>query len=690
MSMSRSQRTRNIVKRLRQLAATSFVVAAGTVLSAQLLRADEPTSGIDRSNFDPKVSIAEDFYLHVNGTWLERTEIPADKSNYGSFTALQDDAEAMLLKLVTEMASGTFAEGSDEQKVGDLFRSFTDIEHLNSLGVEPIRPMLDRVNELESPEQISALMAYCAIHQIGSPLAMYVSPDAKQSDRYTVYVTQAGTSLPDRDYYLVDDPKFVEVRQKFVAYVAHVLELSGHSDPQAAAERVLALETRLAEAQWTNVENRDPVKTYNATTRDALISTLTSIDTPSILTEVGLGEQQEFVVRQPSYLESLNKIIAETDLQSWKDYYYFQVVDRFASYLDERFDKAHFEFYDQTLSGIAEAKSREKRGIDLCNGVLGELLGKLYVKERFTPEAKERMGELVANLKKAFEQRIHDNDWMSEGTKIQALEKLAKINTKIGYPDEWRDYSTLKIVPGDLIGNLIRAGEFEYQDNLSRLGKPVDRNEWHMTPQTVNAYYNPLMNEIVFPAAILQPPFFDMNADDAVNYGAIGAVIGHEISHGFDDKGSKYDGDGNLRNWWTAEDRQEFEARAKLLVEQYAGYSPIDGLFLNGELTLGENIGDLGGLNVAYTAYRLSLGDHEAAEIDGMSGDQRFFYGWGQIWRRSYREPELRRRLLVDPHSPSQYRANGIVSNMDAFYEAFEIPEGSPMYRTPETRIRIW
>lgn len=672
------------------MAVASAVLAAGSMTSWSSSCAQELSSGIDQSNFNPGVSIGEDFYLHVNGLWLERTEIPADKSNYGSFSALQDDAESMLLKLVTEMAAGEFPEGSDEQKVGDLFRSFVDVERLNELGVEPIRPMLDRVNELESAEQLSSLIAYCARRQIGSPLAMYVSPDAKQSDRYTVYVTQSGTSLPDRDYYLVDDPKFVEVRAKFVAYVAQVLELSGHPQPQAAAERVLALETRLAQAQWTNVENRDPVKTYNATAREQLISTLVSLDTPSILSEIGLGEQQEFVVRQPSYLEALNGIITETDVQTWKDYYYFQVVDRFASYLDERFDRAHFEFYDQTLSGIAEAKSREKRGIDLCNGVLGEMLGKLYVRERFSPEAKERMTELVANLKRAFEQRIHDNDWMSDGTKIQALEKLAKIDTKIGYPDEWRDYSSLKMTADDLIGNLIRAGEFEYQDNLSRLGKPVDRNEWHMTPQTVNAYYNPLMNEIVFPAAILQPPFFDLNADDAVNYGGIGAVIGHEISHGFDDKGSKYDGDGNLRNWWTTEDRQEFEARAKQLIDQYAAYSPLDGLYLNGELTLGENIGDLGGLNVAYTAYRLSLGEKEAAVIDGMTGDQRFFYGWGQIWRRAYREPELRRRLLVDPHSPSQYRANGIVSNMDAFYEAFEVPAGSPMFRSPEDRIRIW
>ncbi|MEZ6107211.1 MAG: M13 family metallopeptidase [Pirellulaceae bacterium] len=654
------------------------------------VRAEEPGSGIARENFDPAVSIADDFYLHVNGDWLRRTEIPGDKSNYGSFSALQDDAEAMLLQLVTAMATREYPAGSDEQKVGDLFRSFTDTERLDQLGVAPIQPMLDRVLELESHEQLTDLLAYCGARRIGAPFALYVSPDAKQSDRYIVYVTQSGTSLPDRDYYLVDDPKFAEVREKFVAYAAHVMELAGHPDAQAAAERVLALETRLAEAQWTNVENRDPVKTYNAVSRADLVGTLSTIDGDRILNAIGLGEQQEFVVRQPSYLTAVDGILKQTDVDTWRDYFYFQVVDRFAPYLDARFDQAHFDFYDSTLSGIAEQKTREKRGIDLCNGMLGEMLGKLYVRERFSPEAKQRMSELVENLKRAFDQRIRDNEWMSDGTKIQALEKLNKMNTKIGYPDEWRDYSDLSISADDLVGNVIRYTEFEYRDDLDRLGKPVDRNEWHMTPQTVNAYYSPLMNEIVFPAAILQPPFFDMSADDAVNYGAIGAVIGHEISHGFDDKGSKYDGDGNLRNWWTTEDRQEFEARAKQLVDQYSAYSPMDGLYLNGELTLGENIGDLGGLNVAYSAYRISLGDDAAPAIEGMTGNQRFFYGWGQIWRRAYREPELRRRLLVDPHSPSQFRANGIVSNMDAFYEAFDIPAGSPMYRSPEERIRIW
>lgn len=651
---------------------------------------DEPGSGVDRSNFDPQVSLAEDFYLHVNGGWLERTEIPADKSNFGSFTALADDAEAMLQQLVEQLAKQEHTAGSDEQKVADLYRSFMDLERLDAAGIEPLRPWLDQVTALESLEGLPALMAVAARDGIGNPMGFYVNQDAMRSDRYTIYVTQSGTTLPDRDYYLDADPKFEAIRGKFVAYMRDLLTAAGYGDAQGAAERILALETRLAEAQWTKVENRDPVKTYNAVDRAAFVQTLNSIDLNAMLTEAGLAERQEFVVRQPSYFEKLNTILAETPVSTWRDYYTFRVVDAYATALGSQFDDLHFDFHDRTLSGVESPKAREKRGVDVCNMVVGELLGKLYVKERFTPEAKAKMVELVDNLKLAFAERIKGLDWMSEGTKVQALDKLSKFTTKIGYPDKWRDYSKLEITSESLVGNLAAYARFEYEDSLGKLDGPIDRNEWHMTPQTVNAYYNPLMNEIVFPAAILQPPFFDLNADDAVNYGAIGAVIGHELSHGFDDKGSKYDGDGNLRNWWTVEDRQEFDARSKSLIDQYAAYSPIEGLYLNGELTLGENIGDLGGLNVAYKAYRLSLGDREAPMIDGLTGDQRFFYGWGQIWRRKYREQELRKRLLTDPHSPSQYRANGIVSNMDAFYEAFEVPEGSPMYIAPEQRVRIW
>ena len=659
--------------------------------SAQDGEASALKSGVAGDNFDLKTPIREDFYQHVNGGWLEKTEIPSDRSNYGSFSGLADDAEEVLRRLVEETAAkDDAATGSDEQKVGDFYNAYMNTELLEEQGISPIRPHLSRIAKLANKEELVSLMAEAARQGIGNPFGHYVSPDAKKSDQYTVYVSQSGLSMPDRDYYLSDDAKFVETRAKFLAYVEELLAEAGYTNPSEAAKRILELETRIAENHWTKVDSRDPVKGYNPMTREELSGMLKHFPFSNFMDQADIPNQDVFVIRQPSYLEAFDEMFDEVPLDVWKDYYAYRVIDSAAPIMSKSFDELHFQFYNKTLSGIPEQKPRWKRGIDSSNMVLGELLGKLYVKERFTPEAKERMQELVNNLKQAFEVRIKALDWMGPGTKTQALDKLSKISTKIGYPDEWRDYSDLEIVKDDLFGNMTRFAEFEYADMIDKLGKPIDRGEWHMTPQTVNAYYNPLMNEIVFPAAILQPPFFDMKADDAVNYGAIGAVIGHELSHGFDDKGSKYDGDGNLRNWWTVEDRNEFEKRAAQLTEQYNQYSPIAGAYVNGDLTLGENIGDLGGLNVAHTAYRLSLGDDAAPSIDEMSGDQRFFYGWGQIWRRKYRPEELRRRLIVDPHSPSRYRANGIVSNMDIFYDAFDVPAGSPMFIKPDERVRIW
>ncbi|MGC6462341.1 MAG: M13 family metallopeptidase [Pirellulaceae bacterium] len=662
-----------------------------SVVGPTVAEDSELKSGVARENFDDSTPVGEDFYLHVNGSWLERTVIPSDRSNYGSFSGLADDAEEVLRQLVEDTAEmESKAAGSDEQKVGDFYAAYMNTELLQQLGTAPIRSHLQRITNLKNKDELLSIMADAARQGIGNPFGHYVSPDAKNSSQYTVYVSQSGLSMPDRDYYLSNDPKFVETRAKFLAYVEQLLEEADYAEPADAAKRILDVETRIAENHWTKVDARDPVKGYNPLTREQLEGTLEHFPFSKFMNEAGITEQHVFVVRQPSYLEAFDSLFAEIPLDTWKDYYAYRVVDTAAPIMSEAFDKLHFKFYSQALSGIPEQKPRWKRGIDASNMVLGELLGKLYVKERFTPEAKQRMQELVNNLKKAFEVRIRNLDWMGTGTKTQALEKLSKISTKIGYPDEWKNYSELSISPDDLFGNMMRYAEFEYEEMVDKLGKPIDRGEWHMTPQTVNAYYNPLMNEIVFPAAILQPPFFDLKADDAVNYGAIGAVIGHELSHGFDDKGSKYDGDGNLRNWWTVEDRNEFDKRAAKLTEQYGKYSPIAGGYVNGDLTLGENIGDLGGLNVAHTAYRLSLGEEAAPTIDKMTGDQRFFYGWGQIWRRKYRPEELRRRLIVDPHSPSQYRANGIVSNMDVFYDAFEVPQGSPMFIQPESRVRIW
>lgn len=648
-------------------------------------------SGIDKQHFKASVKPSDDFYVHVNGKWLDEFEIPADRSNYGSFTSLADDAEKALRTIIEATAAKEGnAKGSDDQKVGDFYGSFMNRELRNKLGIKPIQSLLDQVASIKDKKELARWMGQVATRHLSNPFANYVNGDAKNSSQYIVYITQSGISLPDRDYYLSDDERYKKIRAAYSEYLVNILKASGHDNPAQGAERVLALETRFAEAHWTKVENRDPNKTYNLLNGDKIAEMIPRFDWATYAKHAGIGEQDNFVVRQPSYLESFGKIYDETPLEVWKDFYYFNVVGQFGSYLNEELDELNFKFFSTTLRGVTEQRPDWKRGISMLNGILGELIGKIYVREYFSPIAKKRMGELVDNLKLAFAKRIDELDWMSLGTKKQARDKLAKFTTKIGYPDEWEDYTKLEIEADDLVGNLLRAGDFQYQDMLDKLGGPIDRGEWHMNPQTVNAYYNPLMNEIVFPAAILQPPFFNLEADDAVNYGAIGAVIGHELSHGFDDKGSQFDGDGNLRNWWTKEDRDEFEGRAAVLVKQYSEYSPVDGMNVNGELTLGENIGDLGGINVAYTAYLLSLEGGEGPTIEGMTGKQRFFLGWGQIWRRKYREEELRNRLLTDSHSPSQYRCNGILSNMDAFYDAYDIPKGSSMYIAPKNRVRIW
>lgn len=668
-------------------------LAFSCAVTATLAADNEKTaaqSGIELEYRSSDIKPSVDFYQYVNDGWLKETQIPADQSNYGSFSELDDEAKAAIRALIEEAAAKNAPVGSESQKVGDFFKSLTNIEHRNSLGMEPIKSLLDPIEKVKSKKQLDQAVARLFRIGLAGPFAAFVSPDARQSDQYTVYVTQSGLTLPDRDYYLVDNPLFKKALVDLEQYIADILAFVQHPNPRQAAKNVLKLETAIARAHWDKVRNRDPEATYNKMTRDELVEALSAFDMPTFLEVTGLGNQKEFVIRQPDYLMACNAMAGVAPLRMWKDYYLFHIIDAFAMDLTEASELRHFQFHQTALSGVEEQKPLWRRGVEASNSILGEVVGKLYVEKHFPPEAKQRMGELVENLKQAFAKRIDGLDWMSPVTKKQAHEKLSKFTTKIGYPDEWKDYSKLMIKPDDLVGNYIRAAEVEHQRELDKLGGPIDRNEWHMTPQTINAYYNPVMNEIVFPAAILQPPFFNLQADDAVNYGGIGAVIGHEISHGFDDKGSQYDGDGNLRKWWSEEDRTEFERRAQQLVDQYNGYKPFDDMSVNGEFTLGENIGDLGGMAVAYEAYRMSLGGKEAPVIDGLTGDQRFFMGWAQVWRRLYREPELRKRLVQDPHSPSQYRANGIVSNMDAFYEAFEVKEGDAMYIAPEKRVRIW
>lgn len=648
-------------------------------------------SGIDVTGFDTSVRPQDDFFRYVNGGWLDRTEIPADKSNYGSFNLLSDKAEKDLLAIIEEAAASDAKPGSDAQKVGDFYASFMDDARVEELGMQPVQPYLDGIMALETHEQVQAHMAEMFRSGVETPVAGFIGADAKNSSQYAVILWQNGLGMPDRDYYLSDEDKFVKLREAYVAHVATMLAKTGHQDPEQAAQDILALETRFAEGHWTRVENRDDNKTYNKIAIADLESELPGFDWTAYLEQVGVaGKIDSVIVSQPSYFKSFAAMFREVPVAIWQDYLRFHTISRFAPLLSREFVDANFDFYGKTLRGIEENRPRWKRGVAAVEGALGEVVGRLYVERHFPPEAKERMIELVDNLLLAFDASIDELEWMGPETKKAAHEKLSKFTVKIGYPDKWKDYSALEVIEGDLVGNVMRSREVEYNRELAKLGKPVDKSEWFMTPQTVNAYYNPTTNEIAFPAAILQPPFFNLEADDAVNYGAIGGVIGHEISHGFDDSGADYDGDGNLRNWFTEQDLAEFNARGKALSAQYSEFSPLEGMFVNGDLTLGENIGDLSGLTVAHKAYRMSLNGEAAPEIDGLTGDQRFFMGWAQVWRRKYREEELVNRLKTDSHSPSEYRANGVVRNMPAFYEAFGVKEGDGMFLAPEKRVDIW
>ncbi len=668
-----------------------LTVHAAAIAIAQNGADPDKVSGIDKTLFSGDVSVGDNFYLYANQKWLESTEIPGDKSNYGIFTLLNDNTQEQVRTLIEAAAMSKAGQGSAAQKVGDLYSSVLDVKARNAAGVEPIAKLLQTVADIDSRRMVAAAMAEVGKYGVDAPLAAYVSVDAKNSEAYTVYVTQSGLTLPDRDYYLEDNDRYEKIREQLVEYIADILRIVEHPDPNKAATEIFQIESKIAKAHWTKTENRDPIKTYNKHTSAEVDQLLGPFAWYAFAEGNEIGLLDAFVIRQPSYLSQFGDVFGDTPIQAWQDYLTFKVIDAYASSLSESIERRHFDFHSTAISGISEQEPLWKRGVNTTGSVVGELVGQLYVERHFAPAAKQRMNELVENLKRAFKKRVGTRDWMGKGTKKQALEKLAMFTTKIGYPDKWKDYTNLTIEPGvPLATNLMASAMFEHHRELNKLGGPIDRDEWHMTPQTINAYYNPTMNEIVFPAAILQPPFFNMSADDAVNYGAIGAVIGHELSHGFDDKGSKYDGKGNLRQWWTQDDRDEFERRAEDLVKQYNQYEPVAGNFVNGKLTLGENIGDLGGLSVAYEAYQLSLQGKQAPVIDGLTGDQRFFLGWSQIWRRLYREPELLRRLIVDPHSPSEYRVNGIVRNMDAWYDAFGIEATDKLYLKPTDRVRIW
>ncbi|MGH8462153.1 MAG: M13 family metallopeptidase [Stenotrophobium sp.] len=648
-------------------------------------------SGIDRSGFDASVRPQDNFYEAVNGAWLKRTAIPADKSSYGTLTELSDNSEREQREIIEAAAADKQRlPDSDEQKIGDYYSAFLDVARVDQLGLQPLQAELARIAAIHSRAEIAQQFAHFAEIGVDAPFGMAVEQDAKDSTRYAVYLGQSGLGLPDRDYYLLDDPKFVELRKQYVAHISRMLALAGDSDADAHARKVFAFEKRLAEKQWSKVETRDADKTYNKYALSELPGLIPDFSWLTYATSAGFAQQPAVIVGEPGYFEGLSKILNTTSLSNLKIYLRWQLLNAYAPYLSKPFVDENFAFYGKALNGVPEDRPRWKRGVSAVNEALGFAVGKLYVARYFPPQNKARMQVLVNNLLEEYRLSIGSLAWMSADTKKKALEKLAKFTTKIGYPDQWRDYSTLRISADDLVGNVIRASRFEFARNAAKLGKPIDRNEWDMTPQTVNAYYNPLMNEIVFPAAILQAPVFDMQADDAANYGAIGAIIGHEIGHGFDDQGSKYDGDGNLKSWWTDADRRNFDTRVKALITQYSAYEPIKGYHVNGALTIGENIGDLGGVSISYLAYQLSLAGKPALVIDGLTGDQRFFMGWAQAWRWKYRDEAMINLVKTNPHSPPQFRCNGVVVNVPAFYGAFDVKPGDGMYRAPQQRVTIW
>jgi len=649
------------------------------------------TSGIELANMDTSVRPQDDFFRYVNGTWLETTEIPADRTNTGVMMDLRDKAREDVRTIIEEVASETDLEpGTDEQKVADLYNSFMDTERIDELGMAPLENLLAEIDSIADKDQLSAFFATLAVNGGGGPFTPYITVDAKDSTRYAAHLWQSGLGLPDRDYYFRDDERSVELRDQYINHIEKMFALAGFDDPAGSAATLMALETELAAFHWTNVENRDSEARYNLYAVDDLGTLGQGLNWQRFLAAADLAGQKDIIINQPSFVEGFNTIFQKTSLDDWKTFLRWNLLNTYANYMDSAIDEQNFDFYGRILEGQEEQRPRWKRGVDVVNGSLGEVVGKVYVARYFPPEAKARMVELVDNLRAAYGEAIADLEWMSPETRAAALVKLDKFNSKVGYPDRWEDYSTLEIVPGDLVGNILRANRFQWQLNTSKLGGPIRKWEWLMNPQTVNAGYMPTMNEITFPAGILQPPFFNLAADDAVNYGAIGVVIGHEMGHGFDDQGSRYDGDGNLNNWWTEKDLDEFQERTGSLVDQFNEFAVFDDLNVNGELTLGENIGDLSGLTIAYRAYQISLDGEEAPVLDGFTGDQRFFLGIGQVWKFKATDEAMRNRVQTDPHSPPEFRVNGPLPNMPEFLAAFDVQEGDGMYLPPEQRVKIW
>jgi len=680
---------------LYSVAAIGFIAGCSQSGAPQGTPAAPPlVSGLDTQYVDDSVRVQDDIYQHVNGKWLASFEIPADKGYYDQFSKIYDDVQKQLHDVVDGVQQSVDAADPDQQKIADLYASFMDEASLEPLGLKPLAPEFARIEALKDRSEIPSLIAHLNAIGVTAPYTPQVHQDAKDATRYVFDLGQDGLGMPDRDYYLLDDAQLKQTRTSYGEHIQKMLTLAGEKNAAQQSHDILALETALAKIQWTKVENRDPVKTYNKVEFARLATLAPGYNWKAYLADSGVqGKIDYLVISQPSYITAFNRLLSQTPLPVWKAYFHWHVLNSYARYLSKNFVDEDFNFSGAALRGVKENEERWKRGVELVDGAIGEGLGKIYVRKYFPPESKARADALVRNMLAAYKADIDKLDWMSPETKQKAQDKLAHFTTKIGYPDKPRDYSKLSLSKDDLVGNVMRANIFEYQRNVNKLGTPIDRAEWGMTAPTVNAYYNPELNEIVFPAAILQPPFFNAKADDAVNYGGIGAVIGHEISHGFDDNGSQYDGNGNLLTppgWFTQADLDHFKAKTHSLVSQYSAYSPVPGYPINGELTLGENIADNSGLAVAYQAYQISLGGKAAPVLDGLSGDQRFYLGFSQIWRGKARDSQAILWIKSDPHSPDRFRGTVTVMNQDAFYAAFGVKEGDKMYLPPEKRVSIW
>ena len=644
--------------------------------------------GIATDNMDESVKPGDNFYKFVNGGWLEATEIPSDRSRYGAFSVLADQSEKRVREII-ENAAKSENPSADEKRIGDFYNAYLDTDRIEAMGLKPIQADLDRIRAAETHKDIMALMTDTRLG-LDSPVSPYVYIDAKKNDEYAVYVTQSGLSLPNRDYYFDETEKGQDILVGYQKLAATMLTEAGVENAEARAEAILAFETALAEGHWSRVKQRNRDLTYNKMSFSRLAKIAPGINWSKMRKDLGLADQKSVIVREESAVVNAAKVFADTPVEVLKDYLTVSLLNGHSAYLPKRIDDAQFEFYGKTLRGQEEQRPRWKRAVGSVNGTLGEVVGKVYVTEHFPPNSKTQMKDLVENLRGAFKDGIDGLDWMADETKVQAQYKLKKFNPKIGYPDKWETYDGLNVDRDNLIGTVQSARQWSWDDSVAQLGQPIDRDEWGMTPQTVNAYYNSILNEIVFPAAILDAPFFDPNADPAVNYGGIGAVIGHEMGHGFDDQGRKSDGDGIQRDWWTAEDAKAYESRAKALADQYSEFEPLPGENLDGNLGLGENIGDLTGVTMAYEAYKRSLNGKEAPVIGGYTGDQRFFMAWAQVWAIKWREAALSAQIKNGPHSPGEYRANGIVRNFGPWYDAFGVTPEDDMYIPPEKRVKIW